>query len=121
MTIEKCKYLCFMDHDYLYAGVQFAEHCFCGNKRPITLVAQSQCKKPCAGDNSQICGGSWRMNIYQNKGQHNFICIEVQVLQLYKSVFSIQKQPDHPDPGYPGPPLLHHVPGLSSLESYPGL
>ena len=26
---------------------------------------QSECSMPCAGDSSQKCGGSWKMNIYQ--------------------------------------------------------
>ena len=24
-----------------------------------------ECNAPCAGDNTEICGGTWRMNIYQ--------------------------------------------------------
>ena len=119
MTIEECKDRCFVDNDYLYAGVQNKNQCFCGNNKPYSFASQSQCNQLCSGDSSQICGGHWRMNIYQNKGQHNFICKEV--LQLYKSVFSIQKQPDHPDPGYPSPPLPHGVPSLFTMESDPGL
>ena len=24
-----------------------------------------ECNAPCAGDNEEICGGTWRMNIYR--------------------------------------------------------
>ena len=70
LTIEICKKLCFEDHGYVYAGVQYSSQCFCGNNRPTTSpVPQSQCSMACSGDRSQKCGGSWRSNIYQNPGQ----------------------------------------------------
>ena len=70
LTIEKCKKLCFEDHGYVYAGVQYAHQCFCGNRRPsISPAPQSDCSKPCSGDSSQKCGGTWRMNIYRNLRQ----------------------------------------------------
>ena len=71
MTIEKCKDFCFRDHDYHFAGVQNKNQCFCGNEKPNSIALQSQCRQQCSGNNSQICGGPWRMNVYQNKGCHN--------------------------------------------------
>ena len=66
MTIEKCQKFCF-EKNYLYAGVQYARECFCGNViNPKILKPKTDCNKPCTGDSSQICGGSWRMNIYEN-------------------------------------------------------
>ena len=66
LTIDRCKKLCFEDHGYVYAGVEHANECWCGNDRPtISPAPQSECSMPCAGDSSQKCGGSWRMNIYQ--------------------------------------------------------
>ena len=65
MTVEKCKELCFQDNDYLYAGVQYASECWCGNETPNTPAPQSECFWRCSGDYSQKCGGPWRMNVYQ--------------------------------------------------------
>ena len=70
LTIEKCKKLCFEDHGYVYAGVQTALECWCGNSRPtISPAPQSECSMPCSGDSSQTCGDSWRMNIFRNLDQ----------------------------------------------------
>ena len=65
MTVEKCKKLCFQDNDYLYAGVQYASECWCGNETPNTPAPQRECSWRCSGDYSQKCGGPWRMNVYQ--------------------------------------------------------
>ena len=41
--------------------------CFCGNDKPTDLpVDQSECSTQCLGDTSQICGGPWRSNVYEN-------------------------------------------------------
>ena len=74
MTIEKCQKFCF-EKNYLYAGVQYAGECFCGNTiNPKILKPTTDCNKVCTGDSSQICGGTWRMNIYENPGtvSHEF-------------------------------------------------
>ena len=69
LTIEKCKKACFEDNDYVYAGVQAGNRCFCGNATPTSRASsESECNKKCRGDKSQICGGKLRMNIYVNKG-----------------------------------------------------
>ena len=66
MTIEKCQKFCF-EKNYLYAGVQYAGECFCGNTiNPKILKPTTDCNKVCTGDSTQICGGTWRMNIYKN-------------------------------------------------------
>ena len=82
MTIEKCKQFCF-EKNYLYAGVQFASQCFCGNViNPRIFTPKTECNMQCAGDSSQMCGGSWRMNIYKNPGIIiNFFCL------IFKSLF----------------------------------
>ena len=77
LTIERCKKLCFEDHGYVYAGVEHANECWCGNDRPtISPAPQSQCSMSCSGDSSQKCGGPWRINIYQNPHQSKLSNIE---------------------------------------------
>ena len=66
LTIDKCMTACLEDH-FIYAGVQAGGQCFCGNATPTSTAPQSACNRPCGGDTSQMCGGSWKMNIYQNR------------------------------------------------------
>ena len=66
MTIEKCQTFCF-EKSYIYAGVQYGMECFCGNAiNPMILKPNIDCNRVCTGDSSQICGGTWRMNIHKN-------------------------------------------------------
>lgn len=65
MTIKLCKQLCFEDNNYVYAGVQYRSSCFCGNNKPNTPAPKSECSMTCSGDNTKMCGGSWKMNVYQ--------------------------------------------------------
>jgi len=67
MTIERCKEHCFVKNNYNFAGVQFYNQCFCGNDKPDESLIRDleECNAPCAGNDQQICGGTWRMNIYQ--------------------------------------------------------
>ena len=52
---------------YAYAGVQSAEECFCGNAPPPSdiIVDDNQCNHGCGGNQDLICGGHWRMNVYE--------------------------------------------------------
>ena len=68
VTIEKCKKLCFEDNDYLYAGLQYGNECWCGNETPNSPAPQHDCSRECSGDNAQKCGGPYRMSVYINQG-----------------------------------------------------
>ena len=76
MTVEKCQGICFDDNEEIlladgsldmmpvYAGVQNGNECWCGNIKPTTPAdVQSECSKPCSGDNSQKCGGKSLINM----------------------------------------------------------
>ena len=78
MSVDLCKKLCFDGNDddfggggYVYAGVQNTEECWCGNAKPPQNYKQkqSECTKPCPGDNSQKCGDRYMINVYRNKGK----------------------------------------------------
>ena len=61
-TPSRCITLC---EDYAYAGVQYGSHCFCGNTLPeLILRRPEECLMACSGNADEICGDSWRMNIY---------------------------------------------------------
>jgi len=86
VTTEKCIEAC---KGYKYAGTQYAYTCFCGNTKPSAdkLRPMSQCNMKCAGDSSQMCGGSWRMNVYETPESLPSIAFEEDLVgqgQCYK-------------------------------------
>jgi len=50
-------------HGYRYAGMEFTYECFCGNELHEIPVDPNECDHKCPGDESQDCGGAWRINI----------------------------------------------------------
>ena len=53
----------------------YRRQCFCGNetlqsrpKRP-----ESECNTKCPGDPNKICGGEWRMNVFETEFNSNYI------------------------------------------------
>ena len=64
MTIEKCRHYC---SEYRFYGVQAGHECHCGDSDYNLLPSlELECNTPCEGNSSQICGGSWRMNVYDS-------------------------------------------------------
>ena len=59
---------------FRYAGVQFANECFCGNDAPDTRIApMNECNIYCPGDWSVPCGGYWRMNVFHTHSMIHYI------------------------------------------------
>lgn len=51
---------------FMYAGVQYASECFCGESKPqVAGVAEELCDMKCPGDTSKNCGGYFTMNVYE--------------------------------------------------------
>lgn len=63
MSIENCKELCY-ENNYKFAGLEFGNECFCGNDIPIVSAPMRECHLKCAGDETEICGGFWRLSVY---------------------------------------------------------
>jgi len=65
MTLEKCASICSI---YQYFGTEWSSECWCGNELGSGSVAvpSSECSSVCAGDASEICGGSRRLSLYEN-------------------------------------------------------
>ena len=63
MTIDKCKQLC-RSKEFLFAGVESGNECHCGNDVPMITAPSRECYLQCAGDQTQKCGGHWRVNVY---------------------------------------------------------
>ena len=46
--------------------IQARTRCFCGNQTDIsTFTTSNACHKTCKGNASQMCGGYWKLSIYQ--------------------------------------------------------
>ncbi|KAL7410783.1 glycosyl hydrolase family 71-domain-containing protein [Mrakia frigida] len=50
---------------FSYAGVEYGAQCFCGNTLTASTAPSTDCNVACRGDAKQICGGAYRLNIYQ--------------------------------------------------------
>lgn len=62
MTVELCKQLA-RNNGFVYAGLQFYSTCYGGNDTS-SYTTLGLCDTPCAGNNSQMCGGTWTNAIY---------------------------------------------------------
>ena len=59
--IKKCK-----DLKYVYAGLQYTDHCFCGNSYEMYGAAnETTCSSPCNDGTNRKCGGPWRNSVYR--------------------------------------------------------
>ncbi|KAK3944151.1 WSC domain-containing protein [Diplogelasinospora grovesii] len=66
-TIESCAAAC---AGYTYFGVEYGTECYCGNTLGGTNAAavESTCSYTCAGDPTELCGGSSRISVYVLNG-----------------------------------------------------
>ncbi|KIO26833.1 hypothetical protein M407DRAFT_234097, partial [Tulasnella calospora MUT 4182] len=67
MTPAVCQAYC-LDKGYFYAGVEYGSQCYCGStlNPPGKLLATpaTSCNKPCAGNSSLMCGGTWTLTTF---------------------------------------------------------
>ena len=67
MTLEMCFGHC-LKAGKQYAGTQYFKQCFCGSYGVDFdrhgAADQAECNLQCRGNAEQICGGSWRMSVY---------------------------------------------------------
>ncbi|KAJ7709550.1 glycoside hydrolase superfamily [Mycena rosella] len=67
LTQEACISTC-STKGYIYAGLQYADECWCGNSLANNLgvpTAASQCNMPCKGNANQICGAGYRLTLFK--------------------------------------------------------
>ncbi|KAG8852570.1 hypothetical protein FRB91_006355 [Serendipita sp. 411] len=76
MTIEKCLDAC-SAAGFEYAGVEYAQECFCGLSAPSQVATDGRCSMPCKGNPAELCGGGNGINVYHHLAPTN--------LQPYKS------------------------------------
>ncbi|KAF8341317.1 uncharacterized protein EI90DRAFT_1719489 [Cantharellus anzutake] len=71
-SVTSCESTC-QAQGFKYAGVEYGQECYCSNSITTTsmtgtLQSPSDCNMPCSGNSQQICGGSYRINIYSFSG-----------------------------------------------------
>jgi hypothetical protein len=67
MTLESCTAFCRLQMpDGAYAGVEYAQECYCAAELPGTAVkrADDMCDLLCVGDRKEYCGGSDLLSVY---------------------------------------------------------
>ena len=72
MSVKECINFCSTQSPVMrYAGVQYSTQCFCGVEGTdydrLGLKWDSECDMICGGNSDEICGGTWRMSIYDCK------------------------------------------------------
>lgn len=65
LTQNKCLVICAYG-GFQYAGVEYGNECWCGNKLSLNTQLNATCYFPCAGNSSEICGGSLSLNLFQD-------------------------------------------------------
>lgn len=67
MTNTLCKASC-ANQGYAYAGTEAGNQCFCANAigSSASKIASTQCTSSCAGNSALICGGSWKLSLFNS-------------------------------------------------------
>jgi len=67
MTVKACQTYC-RSKNFALAGVENGDQCLCGDAIANTSLPLpiAQCSSPCNGNNTETCGGSWRIQVFQN-------------------------------------------------------
>ena len=70
LTIQKCLNIC-KSRKFPFSGVQWQIECYCGNmpSSGFKWAWPEKCNDPCAGDSTQMCGGSMAMNVYKTPSE----------------------------------------------------
>ncbi|MCJ1235990.1 hypothetical protein MMC14_003967 [Varicellaria rhodocarpa] len=65
MTVEYCASLATGKYDYF--GVEYSSECYMGNTLSTgsNQSVTTDCSMSCAGNKTELCGGSQRLNLYQ--------------------------------------------------------
>lgn len=64
MTPATCIVAC-AQRGFILAGVENGNECYCGNTiKQAYPTKDADCKTACSGDDSQYCGGGWRLMVY---------------------------------------------------------
>jgi hypothetical protein len=66
MTIESCQAFC-TSKNYALAGLEYSSQCYCANTiASASTFGNTGCNMACSGNSGETCGGSNRINIFNN-------------------------------------------------------
>jgi hypothetical protein len=66
MTIESCQSFC-TSNNYALAGVEYGSQCYCANTiASASTLGDTGCSMACSGNGAETCGGSDRINMFNN-------------------------------------------------------
>jgi hypothetical protein len=65
VSIDTCAAFC-RQNSYPVFGMEYSSECYCGYAPKVqsTLVSDGDCRMPCAGNSSQICGAGNRLSMW---------------------------------------------------------
>ncbi|TVY28973.1 putative fungistatic metabolite [Lachnellula hyalina] len=68
MTVDTCLTYC-AGGNYAFAGLEYTKECYCSQLLSAlsAKLPESSCNLPCAGNGSQVCGGSLALTVYKAK------------------------------------------------------
>jgi len=68
-TVENCTGECYIE-GYVIAGMLWGNECYCDHEinYPGMAQADKDCRLGCAGNQSEICGGAYRLTVYLYTG-----------------------------------------------------
>ncbi|TVY19281.1 putative fungistatic metabolite [Lachnellula arida] len=68
MTVDTCLTYC-AGGNYAFAGLEYTKECYCSQLLSAlsAKLPDSKCNLPCAGNSSQVCGGSLALTVYKAK------------------------------------------------------
>ncbi|XP_038054938.1 CUB and sushi domain-containing protein 3-like [Patiria miniata] len=68
MTVEICIEICCTDNDFVYAGVEAGDECYCGDAAAdynrIGRLPEVLCNTQCSGNPEQSCGSDYKIDVY---------------------------------------------------------
>eukprot|EP01064_Diplonema_japonicum_P039206 TRINITY_DN977_c0_g5_i1.p1 TRINITY_DN977_c0_g5~~TRINITY_DN977_c0_g5_i1.p1 ORF type:complete len:2288 (+),score=451.00 TRINITY_DN977_c0_g5_i1:87-6950(+) len=100
-TATDCQGVC-RHNGYNYAGLEFSTECYCGNSVATARhTLQAECDMNCAGNSSQECGGTGRLQVYEVVDLADPVHPTPEVMGCYKDSGSNRRLPvlawDHDD------------------------
>ncbi|KAL1123449.1 hypothetical protein AAG570_002529 [Ranatra chinensis] len=64
LTPNSCIDFCY-SRRFQLAGVEYGKECFCGDElKGKVRQKDTDCDKQCSGDPTRVCGGNWRLGVY---------------------------------------------------------
>ncbi|KAI6795268.1 hypothetical protein KC361_g5121 [Hortaea werneckii] len=112
LTLERCADFC---DDFQFFGVEYAQECYCGSELLNNATQQdpASCYAPCAGDETQNCGGYNRISVYRNR---NFTAVVSSSLSGASSTLVIPSSSSFGASGVTAEPTMYN-PSSSEAES----